>query len=232
MRAGIIEHMLQQAVGASGLADATAGGGRTPAAGRSRTPAEPGAGHAPAGVRALADLDTLVTQARSLTAATATADQWSGPQRTGALRRLDLLAAALAPARAALLIAEQNAQTSIRPGDRDFAAARARITRTGLGHARRDLNHAHTLQTLTTVADAVQDGRVPSPTWTPWPGPPPPPPTAQPPPWPTPRPKPASSRWPNDSRSASSPPPRPAWSPPSTPPPSSTPPRPSTTNDS
>ncbi|MDO8107027.1 DUF222 domain-containing protein [Isoptericola sp. b441] len=115
------------------------------------------------GAAALARLDELVAAATSLGDVVAGCGGWSGGQRSGALRRLDRLAGALATVRSGLLVAEQRSQGSVGPGDRDFIATRARMTRTGLGEARREVRQAETLTALPAVADAVGDGRVPLP---------------------------------------------------------------------
>lgn len=134
-RSGMIEHMYD------------AGGERPTAAGKA----------------ALARLDALVAQAAALGDVVAGCDGWSGTQRGGALRRLDRVAGALATVRSGLVVAEQRAQGSVGPGDRDFVATRARMTRTGLGEARREVRQAETLTALPAVADAVGAGRVPLP---------------------------------------------------------------------
>lgn len=116
-----------------------------------------------AGTAALARLDALVAEAAALGDVVASCGGWSGAQRGGALRRLDRLAGALATLRSGLVVAEQGAQGSVGPGDRDFVATRARMTRTGLGEARREVRQAETLTALPAVADAVGAGRVPLP---------------------------------------------------------------------
>ena len=118
---------------------------------------------APAAMR---ELDRLVESAAALATATRGCDSWTGVERGRALRSLDRLAGVLATARAGLLVAERAALTSVRPGDRDFTSARARLTRTGLGEARREVLQAETLATLPALASAVSDGRVRSPTST------------------------------------------------------------------
>ncbi len=122
-----------------------------------------GGGRAADGLAALTRLDALAEQVASLGDAVAGCDGWSSAQRGGALRRLDRLTGTLATVRSGLVIAEQRAQGSVGPGDRDFLAARARVTRTGLGEARREVQQAQTLTALPAVADAVGAGRVPLP---------------------------------------------------------------------
>ena len=110
---------------------------------------------------ALVRLDGMVAAAVELAADVADCDAWRGGARRGALTSLDRLAGALATVRAALVTAEQRAQTAVGVGDRDFLAARARATRTGLGEARREVRQAETLTAMPAVADAVGAGRVP-----------------------------------------------------------------------
>lgn len=90
-----------------------------------------------------------------------TSSQWSAPARTAALSLMDTLAGVLATARGSLLLAERDAGTSKGVGDKDFVAARARITRAGLGAVHREVRQAQTLADLPTVATAVAGGRVP-----------------------------------------------------------------------
>ena len=115
------------------------------------------------GAAALARLDALVEAAASLGDVVEGCGRWSAAQRSGALRRLDRLAGALATVRSGLVVTEQRSQGAVGPGDRDFVATRARMTRTGLGEARREVRQAETLTAMPTVADAVGAGRVPLP---------------------------------------------------------------------
>ena len=110
---------------------------------------------------ALARIDALVASAAELAADAAGSGAWVGADRRRALAGLDRLAGTLATARAALVTAEHRAQTAVGIGDRDFLAARARATRTGLGEARREVRQAETLAAMPAVAAAVGDGRVP-----------------------------------------------------------------------
>ncbi|WP_372594023.1 hypothetical protein [Actinotalea sp.] len=116
-----------------------------------------------AATAAIAQLEAMVAGADGLGSPLSTSRSWTGTDRAGALRLLDRLAGILAGARAVLLVAEQDAETSLVPGDRDFASARARVTRTGLGEARREVRQAETLVALPAMADAVASGRVPLP---------------------------------------------------------------------
>ncbi len=116
-----------------------------------------------AAVATIARIEGLVAGARGLGAPLAESLSWTGAERTSALRALDLLAGILATARAGLLVAEQHAETSLLPGDRDFTSARARVMRSGLGDARREVRQAETLVALPAMADAVAAGRVPLP---------------------------------------------------------------------
>ncbi|MCV2393640.1 HNH endonuclease [Actinotalea sp. M2MS4P-6] len=111
----------------------------------------------------LARLDALLAAAGALCDPRRDAGAWSGAERARALRALDRLTGVLATVRSGLLVAEQRAETSLRPGDRDFTAARARTTRTGLGDARRDVRRAETLVALPAMAEAVSRGQVPLP---------------------------------------------------------------------
>jgi hypothetical protein len=113
------------------------------------------------GEAVLARLEALVAAAGELRDLVAGCQQWRGGQRRAALAALDKLAGALAPVRGALLVAEQRSAGGVRAGDRDFVAARARATRTGLGETRRQVRQATTLDALPAVADAVGAGRVP-----------------------------------------------------------------------
>jgi len=113
------------------------------------------------GEAVLARLEALVAAAGELRDLVAGCQGWRGGQRRAALAALDKLAGALAPVRGALLVAEQRSAGGVRAGDRDFVAARARATRTGLGEARRQVRQATTLDALPAVADAVGAGRVP-----------------------------------------------------------------------
>ncbi|WP_448060418.1 HNH endonuclease signature motif containing protein [Cellulomonas hominis] len=106
-------------------------------------------------------LESLIGTATALAEAAADCARWPSAERTAALSGLDRLAGILTTARGRMLIAEEQAGTSLAPGDRDFTAARARTTRTGYGQAAREVAQATTLETMPTVADAVSDGRVP-----------------------------------------------------------------------
>lgn len=122
-----------------------------------------------AGADALARLDTLTAQATALSEASEGCQGWTGAERNGALRRMDRLAGVLATLRSAVVLAEQHATEPV-VGDRDFAATHARMTRTGLGEARREVRRAETLAALPAVTQAVKAGNVPCPTSTPSPG--------------------------------------------------------------
>lgn len=110
---------------------------------------------------ALDRLDDIVALAAGLGDDVAACGAWHGADRRRALALLDRLAGSLATVRAALVTAEQRAQTSVGVGDRDFLAARARATRGGLGEARREVRQAETLTAMPAVAEAVGTGRVP-----------------------------------------------------------------------
>ncbi|WP_186814864.1 HNH endonuclease signature motif containing protein [Cellulomonas terrae] len=110
---------------------------------------------------AVSRLARLRQSAAQLADQVAACGEWSGRERAEALSSLDLLVAALTRVRADLLVAERNAGTSQRPGDRSFEAARARISRTGAAEATREVRQADALVSMPTVAAAVGDGRVP-----------------------------------------------------------------------
>lgn len=109
---------------------------------------------------AAARLAHLRQFAAELAVEVAACADWSGRERVEALSSLDLLVAALTRVRADLLVAERDAGTSQRPGDRSFEAARARIARTGTAEAAREVRQADALVSMPTVAAAVGDGRV------------------------------------------------------------------------
>ena len=111
----------------------------------------------------IARLEGLVAGASALGAPLRESGSWAGSDRARALRALDRLTGVLAAARSGLLVAEQRAETSLRPGDRDFTSALARVTRTGLGDARREVRQAETLVALPAMAEAVSEGRIPLP---------------------------------------------------------------------
>ncbi|NUU19342.1 DUF222 domain-containing protein [Cellulomonas humilata] len=111
--------------------------------------------------RAAEPLAHLRASASALVERVAECADWSGSERSAALTSLDLVAAQLSRARARLLVAERDAGTSQRPGDRSFEAARARLTRTGTAEATREVRQADALVSMPAVADAVGDGRVP-----------------------------------------------------------------------
>ncbi|KGM16218.1 HNH endonuclease signature motif containing protein [Actinotalea fermentans] len=133
---------------------------RGPVDGGSFGPVEPAA---PEAYEVLARLDLVVASTAELTSGVAGCGTWGGGDRRRALARLDQVAGALARVRAALVTAEQRAQTAVGIGDRDFLAARARASRTGLGEARREVRQAETLTAMPSVAEAVGAGRVPLP---------------------------------------------------------------------
>ncbi len=106
-------------------------------------------------------LERLRADAAALVADATAAGAWSGPERSTALISLDLVLASLARARAHLLVAERDAGTSQRPGDRSFEAARARLSRSSSREATRQVQQADALVSMPAVADAVADGRMP-----------------------------------------------------------------------
>ena len=88
---------------------------------------------------------------------------WSSTSRVAALASLDTVAAALAEARAHLLVADREEGSSALPGDRSYAATRARVTRAGVGEASREVRQADALVSMPAVAAGVRDLSVPLP---------------------------------------------------------------------
>ncbi|WP_421734877.1 hypothetical protein [Cellulomonas sp.] len=86
---------------------------------------------------------------------------WTGADRASVLAVVRASEAALAEARAHLLVADRDAGDSLRPGDRSFEAAQARVTRSGLGEASRLVRQADALVSMGTVAAGVREGSVP-----------------------------------------------------------------------
>jgi hypothetical protein len=109
---------------------------------------------------ATTSLTLLRAAASSLLEGVAECAQWSGGERGSTLSALDLVAAQLARVRARLLVAERDAGTSQRAGDRSFEAARARHTRSSAADATREVRQADALVSMPMVAAAVGDGRV------------------------------------------------------------------------
>ena len=106
-------------------------------------------------------LGRLRVDAASLVERAVGSRDWSAPERDAALRSLDLILAAVSQARAHVLVAERDAGTTQRPGDRSFEAARARVTRSSAREATRQVRQADALVSMPTVAGAVTDGRMP-----------------------------------------------------------------------
>lgn len=129
--------------------------------------ADAGRGAREDAVRSLRDAEVrtaiaaLTTRLATLDDRAIDVDAWTGPERIAAIRDLDRAAALVTALRGRLLLAEKRAETSVRPGDRDFEAARARLTRTGLGEARREVRQAEAMAAMPAVAQAVRDGRMP-----------------------------------------------------------------------
>ncbi|WP_421740851.1 hypothetical protein [Cellulomonas sp.] len=86
---------------------------------------------------------------------------WTGADRASVLAVVRASEAALAEARAHLLVADRDAGDSLRPGDRSFEAAQARSMRSGLGEASRVVRQADALVSMGTVAAGVRAGSVP-----------------------------------------------------------------------
>jgi hypothetical protein len=103
----------------------------------------------------------LIATAAGLAVDAEQAETWTGEQRAAVLAGLDRLAGVLVTVRGRVVAAERAAASSVVTGDRDFVAARARVLRSGLGVARREVDQAEAVTTLPIVASAVAAGRVP-----------------------------------------------------------------------
>ncbi len=97
---------------------------------------------------------TLAAVARSSSA-------WTAADRTSVLVAVRAAQAALAEAQGFVLVADRDAGDSLRPGDRSFEAAQARVTRSGLGEAARVVRQADALVSMGRVAAGVREGSVP-----------------------------------------------------------------------
>ncbi|KQY44401.1 HNH endonuclease signature motif containing protein [Cellulomonas sp. Root137] len=111
------------------------------------------------------EVQDVAAQVRDATATLAAVAResraWSGSDRSAVLALVRVSEAALAEARAHLLVADRDAGDSMRPGDRSFEAAHARMTRSGLGEAARVVRQADAMVSMGTVAAGVRDGVVP-----------------------------------------------------------------------
>src|SRR6218665_4030889 len=87
-------------------------------------------------------LATLVACAATVAEDARSASSWVSSARAAALASLDAAVAAVAEARAHLLVADRAAGDTQLPGDRSYEAARARGTRAGVGEARRQVQQA------------------------------------------------------------------------------------------
>jgi len=85
----------------------------------------------------------------------------SGAERREVLATLERVGGALTAARAAWLLAERDAGTSVVAGDPSFEASMARRGRTGLGAATRQVEQAQALAAMPAVAVAVRTGALP-----------------------------------------------------------------------
>ena len=101
--------------------------------------------------------------AAQLAVASRASATWTPGERAAALDAVRASEAALADARAHLLIADRDAGDTQRPGDRSFEAARARASRSGVADATREVRQADALVSMPMVAAGVRDGSVPLP---------------------------------------------------------------------
>ncbi|WP_029291888.1 HNH endonuclease signature motif containing protein [Cellulomonas sp. HZM] len=105
----------------------------------------------------VADVSAAVERLRR---AAARAAGWTSTRRTAVLDELGRIEGALRVARSAVLAAERDAGTSVRPGDRSFEDARARQAGFGLVEARREARQGAVLEAMPLVADGVAGGAV------------------------------------------------------------------------
>ncbi|KQR10357.1 HNH endonuclease signature motif containing protein [Cellulomonas sp. Leaf334] len=120
------------------------------------------AGAAEHAVVGAADVAVRVRDAAALLAVAARGSgSWAAGERASALVAVRISEAALAEARAHLLVADRAAGDTQRPGDRSFEAAQARVSRSGWGEAARVVRQADALVSMGTVAAGVRDGSVP-----------------------------------------------------------------------
>jgi len=89
------------------------------------------------------------------------AHELTGAERREVLATLERVGGALTAARAAWLLAERDAGTSVVAGDPSFEASVARHDRTGLGAATRRVEQAQALAAMPAVAVAVRTGALP-----------------------------------------------------------------------
>ncbi|MBO3083767.1 HNH endonuclease signature motif containing protein [Cellulomonas fengjieae] len=102
--------------------------------------------------------------AADLAAVSRASAAWSAAERAEALAAVRAGEAALAEARAHLLVADRQAGDTVRrPGDRSFEAAHARVSRAGIGEATRQVRQADALVSMPVVAAGVREGSVPLP---------------------------------------------------------------------
>ena len=99
--------------------------------------------------------------ATTLALDTRTCAAWSASDRATALACVRAAEAALAQARAHLLVAARDTGELERPGDRSFEGALGRSTRAGVVEAGRLVRQADTLTSMPAVAAAVRDLLVP-----------------------------------------------------------------------
>ncbi|WP_421732698.1 hypothetical protein [Cellulomonas sp.] len=99
--------------------------------------------------------------AAALAAVARSSAAWTAADRASVLVAVRAAQAALAEAQGFVLVADRDAGDSLRPGDRSFEAAQARVTRSGLGEASRVVRQADALVSMGTVAAGVREGSVP-----------------------------------------------------------------------
>ena len=100
----------------------------------------------------------LAAAAREAAAVTQGCDSWSVESRDAVLASLDATARSLAAARTPVLVAQERSGSWVAPGIRSFDDARSRVTRSGRGAARAQVQDAHTLADLDGGAEALADG--------------------------------------------------------------------------
>ena len=108
------------------------------------------------------DVAARVQDATSeLASASRSSATWTASDRASVLGAVRAAQAALAEAQGFVLVADRAAGDTMRPGDRTFEAAHARVSRSGLGEAARAVRQADALVSMGTVAAGVRDGSVP-----------------------------------------------------------------------
>lgn len=114
-----------------------------------------------AGGDLVARVEAVRAQLAELVAAADGAGALQSDERRAVWVALGSVDAALTAARAAWLAADEAAGTIAGPSDVSTAAAVARLSRSSMGDAHRQVRQARTLHTLPDIRDAVSRGRVP-----------------------------------------------------------------------